>query len=271
MKIEQLRKDYEVEKELAARLRNASREERRGLYSSIYEEFFRRVPHDSLLTRKSSPEKSLEAVTLQMGLLKHVLGKDVTFLEVGAGDCALSFEAAKHVKQVYAVDVSETITKNLTTPKNFQLILSDGCSIPLPANRVNIAYSNQVIEHLHPDDAFELLQDVFKVLISGGVFICVTPNRLNGPHDISKHFDEIATGLHLKEYTITELSSLFRAVGFQKVRIYIGARGKYISLPVFPSVFSEGLLSLFPFGLRKTLASNLPFRPLINIRLVGIK
>jgi SAM-dependent methyltransferase len=268
---EQLRKDYEVEKELAGRLRNSTREQRRNLYSSVYEEFYKRVPHDSQLVRKLSPEKNRELLAAQMGLLTSVLGSSLTFLEVGPGDCALSFEVAKYVKQVYAIDVSETITRNAIFPENFQLILSDGCSVPLPGNTIDIAYCNQVVEHLHPEDTVELLKDIFKVLTPGGIFICITPNSLNGPHDISKHFDEIATGLHLKEYTVTELSRLFRATGFHKVRIFLGLRGKYFRFPLFPSILSESIINLFSTRLRKTLARNIPFRPLINIRLVGIK
>ncbi len=70
---------------------------------------------------------------------------------------------------------------------------------------------------------------------------------LNGPHDISKFFDEVATGFHLKEYTTSELSELFKKVGFSKVRVYIGAKEKYIGLPTFPIVLYETLLDKLPY------------------------
>mgnify|MGYP003656980348 CR=1 FL=1 len=41
---EQLRNHFLVEKELAARLRTASPEERPALYETLYDELFRRVP-----------------------------------------------------------------------------------------------------------------------------------------------------------------------------------------------------------------------------------
>ncbi len=40
-----LRQHYEVEKELADRLRHATREERRILYGTVYDELYQRVPH----------------------------------------------------------------------------------------------------------------------------------------------------------------------------------------------------------------------------------
>ena|SRR3990167_3891301 len=107
---EQVREHYEIEKELAIRLRNASKQERRHLYSSLYNEMYLRVPHHPQLTQKSSHQKTLAAVSAQIKLFKHLLGKEITFLEVGPGDCALSLEVTKHVKQVCAVDAIVLLT-----------------------------------------------------------------------------------------------------------------------------------------------------------------
>ena len=92
---------------------------------------------------------------------------------------------------------------------------------------------DQLMEHLHPDDALDQLQNIFTALTSAGVYLCITPNRLNGPHDISMYFDEVATGFHLHEYTITELSDLFKKVGFSKVRVYIWKRGLFLDFGHF--------------------------------------
>jgi SAM-dependent methyltransferase len=268
---EQLREHYEVEKELAHRLRNASRQERCDLYHSLYDELYQRVPHHPQLVRKLSPEEMTKAASEQLKFLGRFLDKNTIFLEVGAGDCALSLKVAQFVKKVYAVDVSDEIVKGLAPPPNFQLILSDGCSVPIPQHSIGVAYSNQLMEHLHPDDACEQLQNIYRALMGGGVYICITPNRLGGPHDISKYFDTIATGFHLKEYTLAELNNLFQKVGFQKVRAYVGGRGKYTSFPVFPLILCEMLLSTLPYTLRRRVALGVPFRLLLGIRLVGTK
>ena len=126
------------------------------------------------------------------------------------------------------------------------------------------------MEHLHPDDACEQLENIYHALVPGGVYVCITPNRLTGPHNISKHFDEAANGFHLKEYTILELSNIFRKAGFSRVRVYIGAKRKYI-IPVCPIVLCEILLNKLPFVLRKNIARSRPFRALLGTYLVGMK
>jgi SAM-dependent methyltransferase len=262
---EQLKENYEIEKELAKRLRESSREERSTLYASLYDEFYRRV-HPQL-AQKSSSQAMFKVATHQLRFLRRFLGRDSVFLEIGAGDCALSFAVARSVKKIYAAEVSEEITKNLTCPQNFDLILFDGCNIPLPVLSINIVYSHQLMEHLHPDDALEQLKSIYSILTNHGIYVCITPNRLSGPHDVSKYFDEVASGFHLKEYTHTELSGLFKQAGFSKLRAYVGAAGIYIRSPLFLLRFLESLLDRLPHRLSKAIAC----RSLLNIRLVGIK
>jgi SAM-dependent methyltransferase len=267
---EQIREHYEIEKELANRLRSASRAERRGLYSSLYDELFRRVPLHPQLTDPAASEGREQSVALEMNLLRPFLSRDSTFLEVGPGDCALSLEVATVARRVYAVDVSAEVARTAEAPENFRHILSDGCCIPLPPNSVDVAYSNQLMEHLHPGDAIEQLQQVHTVLAPGGIYVCVTPNRLTGPHDVSMYFDEVATGFHLKEYTASELSRLFREVGFVRVGSLVQRNGKYTRLPIFPTALVETCLSVLPHAKKKAIGRKLR-GPLLSIRLIGVK
>lgn len=269
--IEQIREHYEIEKELALRLLKATRQERAHLASILYDELYRRVPHHPQHEKKNSIENSNRNIKYQMGFIKPFLRNCRTFLEVGPGDCAVSLEVSKIVNNVYAVDVSKEITKVDSAPQNFRFVLSDGCSVPVESNSVDIVYSHQLMEHLHPDDAVEQLRNIYMALVEGGRYLCVTPNRLTGPHDVSKYFDEVATGFHLKEYSIYELSNLFRGVGFSKTKAYIGVKGVYISFPLFLLVFMEKTVLGLPVSFRKPLSRSI-FRVFINmIRMVGIK
>ncbi len=272
--LETINEHYKIEKELASKLLNSNQKERQYLYSSVYDELFRKVPQHPQLTRKSSPEATAWVVTQRMQFLRPFLKADRTFLEVGPGDCSLSIEVANYVKQVYAVDVSNEITKNIVFPKNVQFILSDGRNLPVPNNSVDIAYSHQLMEHLHPDDAIEQLQNIYTALAPNGIYICITPNRLSGPHDISRYFDEIATGFHLKEYTVTELYSLFRQSGFSQVS-WVKSKGKInLTIPLNWVTIGwlkviEGLLSRLPYVWRKKIASTpMLFR---GMTIVGVK
>lgn len=266
-----IRAHYEVERELAARLRNAPPAERRRLYASIYRELYRRVPDHPQIVRKISAEATARSVRRQMAFLRRYLGPGTVFLEVGAGSCALSIEAAGRVGTVYAVDVSEMISSRDLLPGNVRFVLSDGCSVPVPEGSVDVAYSHQLMEHLHPDDALEQLGNVYRTLKTGGIYICATPNRLNGPHDVSKYFDAVATGFHLKEYTITELAGLFGRVGFSRVQPVIGGNGVYSPFPLFPLSVLERALGRLPAGTRGRLAAALPVRAFLGIRIIGYK
>jgi SAM-dependent methyltransferase len=265
---ERLREHYLVERELADRLRTASPDERKTLYSEVYDELFRRVPHHPQLQWKEDEAQAQARVARQLRLLRRFLRPGETFLEVGAGDCSLSKAVAAQAREVYAVEVSDEITRGLELPANLQVVISDGASIPVPAGSVDLAYSNSLMEHLHPDDAREQLANLFEALAPGGRYLCVTQDRLAGPHDVSRHFDRVATGFHLKEYTVGELAVLFSEVGFRRLRLYVGGRGRYLGVPLAPVTATEGALALLPYTPRRKAANLMPFR---FIRLLGQK
>jgi SAM-dependent methyltransferase len=259
---EQLREHYELEKKLASKLRNSSKQERKELYTAVYDELYGgKIQHLPQLWRKANPDAITWVVNQRMHLLKRFLKKDMTFLEVGPGDCTTSFEVAKYVKKVYAVDVSNEITKSTEIPQNFELVIGDGCNIPVKENSIDIVYSHQLMEHLHPDDAFEQLENIYKALAPGGIYICITPNRLSGPHDISRFFDDIATCFHLKEYTVTELYDLFRKAGFSKVKWVKSKQNVFLKFPLFPPLTtllkgSEQILSYLPRSACRNIANT---------------
>lgn len=267
----QIREHYELEVFLADKLRNSKKEERAKLYAEVYNELFSKIKHHPQLTRKISEEESQSDLQKQLGFLNRFLNKETTYLEIGAGDCKLAFEVAKLVKNSIAIDVSETITDSASTPGNFRLILTDGTQIPVPPKSVQVAYSNQLMEHLHEEDAFDQLKNIYQSLDINGRYICITPNRINGPHDVSAHYDEKARGFHLKEYTWLELSVLFRKAGFNKTVGYIGRGNYFIGIHLFPLIIYESLLSLIPRKARKLLSKSVVFRAVLFIRLAGIK
>lgn len=268
---EQILQHYTVEKELAATLRDAPKQERARLYAEVYDALFQRVPSHPQLTRQCSAAETREIVSQQMRFLRRFLKPAATYLEIGAGDCALAKDVAEHVAKVYAVDVSAEVVKNAAMPPNGEVILSDGCSIPVPSASVNVAYSNQLMEHLHPDDALEQLRNLYRALTPGGCYVCVTPNRLNGPHDVSQFFDYRASGFHLREYTTGELRQLFTEIGFRRSVPYVRVLGHFFRLPGWLPPLSERGLELLPDRIRTKIAKRLPARWLLGIYLVGIK
>jgi ubiquinone/menaquinone biosynthesis C-methylase UbiE len=267
--VETLKEAYCLEKRLAERIKTASREERKCMYNSTYAEYYEGFPNHPFIKRN---EKRIEHSAFnQITYLKNFIRRDFTFLEVGSGTGGLSFEVAKYVKRVIMLDVSSEPTKGTKFPPNVQLIITNGVSVPLPENSVNLAYSNQLMEHLHPEDAVEQLKNIYKVLVDGGKYICVTPHVFTGPHDISRYFDNTATCLHIKEYTVTEVYNIFKSVGFRKVKFLMAFKQHQITFPIFLVKTVESILGKLPFYVTRQLANTLPLKLLCRIRLVGEK
>lgn len=266
---DELRQHYEVEKELAGRLRDASSDERRSLYTALYNELLTRVPRHPQLSMKVDPEATAAVVHAQLQMLGPYAKPGSTFLEIGAGDCAVSIAMAALVAHVYALEVSEEVVRDVTLPANGTVLISDGVDIPVDDRSVDLAYSNQVMEHLHPDDAQAQLENICTALKPGGTYVCITPNRLTGPHDISAYFDDTPTGFHLREYSISSLTKTFRRAGFDSVRVLVGARDRFKEVPAPPVVALEAGLGRLSPELRRTLVRRLKLNALLGIRVVA--
>jgi SAM-dependent methyltransferase len=264
-----LREHYLIERELADRLRCAGRAERRLLYALVYDELYRRVP-DHPMNRPAKHGRA-RGVERDAAFLRRFLRPWSVFMEVGAGDCALSCRIASGVRRVVAIDVSEEIMRPAKPGANVERVLSDGTGIPVPAGSVDVAFSDQLMEHLHPDDAAEQLRNICRSLAPGGVYVCITPNRLYGPCDISAYFDEVATGFHLREYRARELAALLRSAGFSHVRFYAGARGCYVPAPGPLVSAAERAVAALPYRARRRLAGAAPLRALLGLRVAAIK
>lgn len=252
--MERLHTHWEIERELADRLRNATREERTALYGDVYDELFRRVPDHPQVLGRANQDVRRAATARELSLVHRFLPRDGVFVEIGAGDCALSLSVAPHARRVCAVEVSREIAQVTAPPANFELVITDGRSIPVPPGSVDLAYSNQLMEHLHPDDAAEQLQNIVAALRPGGRYICLTPNRLLGPADISMYFeDEVASGFHLREYSNRELESLMRTAGFGSVDVLVTLGGRARAVPMPPMRVLESAFERLPRATRRRL------------------
>jgi len=245
------------ETDVAHKLRTADRLERMRLYGAVYDEYAIRFP-ESL---PADNESVVRIARFEKAFLSQFLTPSTVMAEIGPGRCHLAYAMAPLVRKIYGVDVASDTANKVGRPANFELVLTDGIRMPFDSDSIDLVCSNQLMEHLHPDDAAEQLQEIYRVLRPGGSYICVTPSRVNGPHDCSGHFDDlpcpiehglyIATGLHLKEYTTRELLDVFHGVGFKRIQTWIGARGHYLEVPPAVLTVSETLLRAIPPGWRK--------------------
>jgi SAM-dependent methyltransferase len=264
----EIRAHYEIERELADRLRRSNAEERKTLYGQVYDELTRRAPQQEMAVRSRDTAARVAFGQFQLGPLRAMLTPATHLLEIGAGDCALSLAAAPFVKHVLAIDVSDANVVVENPPANFLFKRFDGFTIPVADASVDLAYSRDVIEHLHPDDAMGHLREVHRVLKPGGKYVCITPNRLGGPWDISRYFDETPRGFHMREYTNDDLTSVFKQAGYTHTHIFLssGARRLGPLMPVALASVFERLIEPLP---RK---ARLPFASLLfAVKFVGEK
>lgn len=258
---------YRIERELADRLRAATPEQRRSLYAAVYSERSVRIQHHPLVVQAADPEARASAVASQVGLLRPFISPATVFAEVGAGDGAVAKAVAPLVARAIALDVTDALVQP-GAPTNFEFRTFDGFDLGLPTESVDVFYSNDVAEHLHADDLLEQTASIRRALRTGGVYVCVTPNRLSGPHDVSRHFDDTPKGFHLREYSVTELVDVFRTTGFSRVRVVATARGRHLS-PLMPATAVapvESALDRMPRRLARRIA-----RPLAAIKVIAVR
>jgi SAM-dependent methyltransferase len=269
---ERIRYHYEIERELAGRLKRADRQQRLKLYHQVYDELYSRVPDIPHLSKDEKDNFRAADVASLVGFLRDFVAGKRSFLEIGPGDFKLSMALATIVSHVYAVDVTDEVAKQTTLPSNVTFMLADGLRIPVPPGSIDVAFSDQVMEHLHPDDALEQLKSIYDALAPGGLNICITPNRLYGPHDVSKYFDSVASGLHLKEYAVSDVVEAFRQAGFSRVETYTKtAQIARVRVPVSLVTTAERCLDALPDRLRRDLACSVGFKWLLRARVFGIK
>ncbi len=269
---EQIFKIYEVEKIQSQKLRSVENStQRKDLYGIVYEEYFQKLPFHPQFTIKNDTVKQQNRVAYQWNQIKPFTNRSSVFVEVGAGDCSFSIAVAQHFKNVIALEVSAEIVKNIDFPENVRCVIFDGFNIPLAENSVDLVYSNQLMEHLHPDDAEEQLKSIFKILKKGGKYTCITPNRFTGPHDISRFYGDTLEGFHLKEYSSTDLDVIFKKVGFSKVTAHTVIKNRYIKIPFMFIRLLEGVLAKCSKAQRMKLLKIKPLAIIFNSFITAIK
>ena len=241
-----LRLHYEVEKEIATRLKAASRSEREVIYRTMYDELFAKVPNHSRLNIRETDDLTKKRNRRRMSLVSQFIKPDSVFLEFAPGDCRFAEEVCSRVAKVYGVDISDQSGGGRELPKNFELIVYDGYHLDLPENSVDVVFSDQLLEHLHPEDTQHHFEIVKRILKPGGAYVFRTPHRFSGPWDISRYFSDEPEGFHLKEWTNGEMASLLSQVGYTRLSGFRYAKGKAIRLPLGFFTVTEKLLGPLP-------------------------
>ena len=259
---EQLEIHYRLEQELAQRIMSAPTEDRAAVTLAAYDELFETITwHDGHLKTNKRREQLAETYAP----FYRVIGEDQNLLEIGCGNGMQMRVLAPANRRCVGIDISESVLDyQADLPANVELRLADACDLrDFSDDSFDVAFSSQLIEHIHPEDLPRHFAEVSRVLRPGGRYVLETPHRLTGPHDVSRHFDEVATCFHLKEYFFGELVALMRTAGFRHFRAPLFRQSMYerrawlARLGEVPADWrrpAEAIVQHLPLGPRRRLA-----------------
>jgi putative hydrolase of HD superfamily len=249
--LERLRHHYEVEKTLAARLKaTANPPSAPRSTPRCTTRLFAQVPDHPRLTMQRDPA----AENLQVQRLLSCCGRSGRRPPNTSSSVPGPVRLRSRCVRSSGVCVrSRSPIRSLPTPRvpaNFELVLYDGFHLEIAAASVDVVFSEQFVEHLHPDDAEAPLPARARHPQTGGRYVLRTPERWTGPHDISRWFSETPQGFHLREWSYRDLGMLAARIGFSRRHAYWNARGIRASLPWPVATGVESFVSHLPLGLR---------------------
>lgn len=206
---QQLEKHAALEGELTDKLLISEPETRSEVFSSAYSRLYREL-------------------TWLVGTGTHSGGKrwarimrpGASIFEVGSGKGYLIDYLASQGFRCVATELStERIERDVleAVPRHS----TDGVHLSRfePEGNYDYVISDQVVEHLHPDDILEHFREARKLLKEGGCYIVRTPHACAGPYDLSRVFNEDRpVFMHLHEFTHLEMEALTRECGYRSIK-----------------------------------------------------
>ncbi len=197
---------WELEKQLRITLLESTPERRWEAFDDAYSKLYHEL---AWLNEHTSSGDDHGA---QASLWHDVIGDaPQKIYEVGSGKGELITYLAKQGFDCTATEITrERGEKWSADVQNLRWDNSDGIHLSefTSPNTYDVVLSNQVIEHMHPEDVATHFDHVNKLLKKGGRYIFSTPHLVDGPSDVSRVFGcgELK-GMHLKEYNYAELAS----------------------------------------------------------------
>lgn len=210
-----------AEGRLARQLLAAPARARAGLYGRVYDEVYRMhlARHPEVLD--FGADRSLLPFLLERTREGELV------VELGCGTGLLAVELARAGRRVVGCDVSARALalakQRAAGVSGVDFKLLDGLQLPFTTHGVDFAYSVEVLEHIHEEDAQVHLAEIARILRPGGECWIHTPHR-NYHRNAADRFGIAGEtppdgDVHLKEWTYTELAAELCRSGFVEARL----------------------------------------------------
>ena len=256
---------FELEKELARRILSSSKEHRAGVTAQAYDELFQKFPrhegHGDL-----TDDRYVQKIQRKAARIIPLVRPGDRILEIGCGCGDVLAKLSALGCDCVGVEASLNMVKEGTSRSGVKIVSGTAKPLDFPDDWFDLVFSQQLVEHLHPDDVPEHFAEAFRVLRPGSIFAVETPNRRTGPQDISRGFTPIAQGLHIKEWYHGEVVRMLRRTGFVSLRGWLappfGTRRSVLCerlsrVPAYVKWAEDLLLAVIPGREIRTLVARL--------------
>ncbi len=218
--IEEAKAQARLEGELTDRLLRSTPENRWAEFSDAYSRLFHELPWHS------SDEKAEDLRDYRCW--RALLGGAKKILEIGSGGGGLIRYLATQGLDCSGTEITqERGEKFVPRSEGVDWQTMDGVNLShfVGENAFDAVLSDQVFEHLHPDDHLTHLTEARKILADGGRYILRAPHRSTGPRDLSEIFGlDKAVFLHLYEPDYAMMRDLCLQAGFDRVSAVFAIR-----------------------------------------------
>jgi SAM-dependent methyltransferase len=215
---EMILRHWELEKRLTKQLLESTPENRWETFDRCYTKLYSELEWLNKYTGSSialTPAKRYAIWPILIG------EPPKNIYEIGSGKGELINYLATYGYNCKGTEISrERGKKHVSENSSLSWGISDGVHLNRfeSADTYDVLVSNQVIEHIHPDDLVEHFKSARSLLIDGGKYIFSTPHKFVGPADVSRIFKcDKPMGMHLKEYSYQEIRKLLIQSGFIKI------------------------------------------------------
>ena len=158
------------------------------------------------------------------GVLAPLIRPDDAVLDLGCGIGRVVRHVAPLCREVWAVDVSETMLRfareRLADLPNVRFVRGEGAAIPgVGTATIDFAYSLLTLQHVEREHAFLLMRELRRVLRPGGSAHLTFPNLLSDTYLSGfvqyAESGEVANPARVRFYTPQEVERLLPAAGFE--------------------------------------------------------
>jgi SAM-dependent methyltransferase len=249
---------WELERRLTQELLASSADERWEVFERCYSTLYRELDWLNVV----SDEDEQTSAELYGDWPAYIGPPPKDLYEVGSGTGALARFLTERGYRVCASEVTRERGLRERDPPNLSWNHTDGVHLDRfeRPGSYDVVISNQVIEHLHPEDLGAHLRSAHALLRPNGRYVFSTPHAYCGPSDVSGVFRRSRPeGMHLREYTYGQLCRGLSTAGFERTSAPLRRRPsagylRYLRI-------AEWLLALIPSRLARRVLLRRVLRP----------